>query len=313
MNSLNKYLCELAEEFSYIIEVKDKEGNNIIEKKNYNFNRINFNVECMKERYEISISESAQSNIPLLRYIIKEKIEENIENKLSENTLLKILEDREIDRKERDNFGLMCKGISSIIIIKPVNINKQTCIALENCLKDNVEYYCIKNENVVIFNKFDNVDLDIHTLAYKLTTANILIKKIVYDKELNNNKVKSRVNKLEALSNLIDEKLIGKNIYTYQNAIFEILLNNIDSTVEKQILDKFKLYFDRLSDEMVKTIDTFFDKDLCLSEASKSLFIHRNTLVYRLDKIKKDILLDLRNFNDAINFYTIYRVWKNLR
>lgn len=55
-------------------------------------------------------------------------------------------------------------------------------------------------------------------------------------------------------------------------------------------------------DELVKTAKLFFDNNLNISTASKVGFMHRNTLIYRLDKIKKLIGLDIRNFNDAVVF-----------
>jgi len=50
------------------------------------------------------------------------------------------------------------------------------------------------------------------------------------------------------------------------------------------------------------TVSKFFEYNLNLSEASRQLYIHRNTLVYRLDKLQKNTGLDLRNFDDAIIF-----------
>ena len=50
-----------------------------------------------------------------------------------------------------------------------------------------------------------------------------------------------------------------------------------------------------------------------MSETSRQLFIHRNTLVYRLDKIQKSIGLDLRNFDDAITFKIAYMVSKYMK
>jgi len=54
--------------------------------------------------------------------------------------------------------------------------------------------------------------------------------------------------------------------------------------------------------ETLSTIDKFFENSLNVSETSRQLFIHRNTLVYRLDKIQKTTGLDLRVFEDAITF-----------
>ena len=59
---------------------------------------------------------------------------------------------------------------------------------------------------------------------------------------------------------------------------------------------------DSIDEETLATIDKFFENNLNVSETSRQLFIHRNTLVYRLDKIQKNTNLDLRNFEDAIAF-----------
>ncbi len=59
---------------------------------------------------------------------------------------------------------------------------------------------------------------------------------------------------------------------------------------------------DDFDEETLMTIDKFFENSLNVSETSRQLFIHRNTLVYRLDKIQKMTGLDLRVFEDAITF-----------
>ena len=59
---------------------------------------------------------------------------------------------------------------------------------------------------------------------------------------------------------------------------------------------------EELDDEIVSTVQKFFDNNLNVSETSRQLFVHRNTLVYRLDKLQKSTGLDLRVFEDAITF-----------
>ena len=59
---------------------------------------------------------------------------------------------------------------------------------------------------------------------------------------------------------------------------------------------------DSLDHETLFTIQRFFENNLNVSETSRKLFVHRNTLVYRLEKIKKITGLDLRQFEDAIVF-----------
>ena len=65
-----------------------------------------------------------------------------------------------------------------------------------------------------------------------------------------------------------------------------------------------------LDEETLTTIDKFFENSLNVSETSRQLFIHRNTLVYRLDKLQRATGLDLRVFDDAITFKIALMVLK---
>jgi sugar diacid utilization regulator len=62
--------------------------------------------------------------------------------------------------------------------------------------------------------------------------------------------------------------------------------------------------------ETLSTLDTFFQLDCNVSETAKRLYIHRNTLIYRLDKIKQETGLDVRNFNDAVLVRLILLLYK---
>lgn len=79
----------------------------------------------------------------------------------------------------------------------------------------------------------------------------------------------------------------------------------------KEIFDgKFP---DDLDEETLITINKFFENSLNVSETSRQLYIHRNTLVYRLDKLQKSTGLDLRVFEDAITFKIALMVVKYMR
>ena len=70
---------------------------------------------------------------------------------------------------------------------------------------------------------------------------------------------------------------------------------------------------DDLDEETLSTINKFFDNSLNVSETSRQLYIHRNTLVYRLDKLQKTTGLDLRVFDDAITFKIALMVVKYMK
>ena len=70
---------------------------------------------------------------------------------------------------------------------------------------------------------------------------------------------------------------------------------------------------DDFDEETLTTINKFFENSLNVSETSRQLYIHRNTLVYRLDKLQKYTGLDLRVFEDAITFKIALMVVKYMK
>ncbi len=85
---------------------------------------------------------------------------------------------------------------------------------------------------------------------------------------------------------------IGRLIYQLPTTLCEIFLREVFKHGSLETLDK----------ETLQTIQVFFDNNLNVSETSRKLFVHRNTLVYRLEKIRKLTGLDLRQFDHAITF-----------
>ncbi len=95
---------------------------------------------------------------------------------------------------------------------------------------------------------------------------------------------------------------IGRLIYQLPTTLCEIFLSEIFK----------KNSIDSLDQETLFTINKFFENNLNVSETSRKLFVHRNTLVYRLEKIKKITGLDLRQFDHAIVFKVALMVRKYL-
>ena len=76
--------------------------------------------------------------------------------------------------------------------------------------------------------------------------------------------------------------------------------------MKNKIVNDFKSKIAKLDNEMIRTIEVFFKCGLNLSESAKELYIHRNTLIYRLDKIQKVTSYDIREFNNAMIFKIIF-------
>jgi len=105
-----------------------------------------------------------------------------------------------------------------------------------------------------------------------------------------------------------------KNIVNYNNLGIARLIYQLPTTLCDMFLKEvFKRgSIDSLDHETLFTIQRFFENNLNVSETSRKLFVHRNTLVYRLEKIKKITGLDLREFEDAIVFKVALMVKKYL-
>ena len=95
---------------------------------------------------------------------------------------------------------------------------------------------------------------------------------------------------------------IGRLIYQLPTTLCEIFLSEVFKKNTIESLDQETLF----------TINKFFENNLNVSETYRKLFVHRNTLVYRLEKIKKLTGLDLRLFDHAIVFKVALMVRKYL-
>jgi carbohydrate diacid regulator len=105
-----------------------------------------------------------------------------------------------------------------------------------------------------------------------------------------------------------------RNIVNYANLGIARLVYQLPTTLcETFLKEVFKLgSIESMDQETLFTIQKFFENSLNVSETSRKLFVHRNTLVYRLEKIKKITGLDLREFEDAIVFKVALMVKKYL-
>lgn len=165
----------------------------------------------------------------------------------------------------------------SIVIIKELDegLEKNDANKIAETIISTIETEVMQKARVGISSIVDNIR-DIHR-AYKEAEMAITIGKIF-------------------------EK--GKNIINYNKLGIGRLIYQLPTTLCKLFLSEVfrEGTFETLDSETLFTIQKFFENNLNVSETARQLFIHRNTLVYRLDKIQKITGLDLRMFDDAIIF-----------
>lgn len=103
-----------------------------------------------------------------------------------------------------------------------------------------------------------------------------------------------------------------ESIFAYNRLLLERFLLELPADISASYHHLlFNQKTERLfNEEMLYTIDMFFKKDLNLSDTARQLYIHRNTLVYRLDKVQRQTGLDLRSFDDAVTFKILMELKK---
>ena len=105
----------------------------------------------------------------------------------------------------------------------------------------------------------------------------------------------------------------GGSVYVFGHLAAERLINAVPPRERAQLRKELFTPETRklMTGEMMETIDAFFRNDLNLSTTAREMFIHRNTLIYRLDKIRKVTGYDLRRFQDAAAFCLLSRLPEN--
>lgn len=97
---------------------------------------------------------------------------------------------------------------------------------------------------------------------------------------------------------------IGRLIYQLPMSLCEMFVKEVFGDEIPDILD---------DEEAMSTINKFFENNLNISETARQLYVHRNTLVYRLERIEKAIGLDIRTFDDAMMFRIAVMVIAHLK
>lgn len=115
---------------------------------------------------------------------------------------------------------------------------------------------------------------------------------------------------------LFEEALIyypNQQFFQYHELLILGLIAFTDSEIRDRLFTPFQDVVTGLDEETIKTLLIFFDHHLNVTNASKALFIHRNSLQYRLDKFQERFGLDPKSFNDAVLIRVLLEVKRFLK
>ncbi|WP_317368779.1 helix-turn-helix domain-containing protein [uncultured Tyzzerella sp.] len=240
----------------------------------------------------------------------REKLDENgfIQNLLLDNMLLVDIYNRakKLDIENNANRVVMIvkayddKDSSSLEMIKNI------------FAENNRDYITAVNEKSIIIIKdigedisYEEVEKVANILVDMFNTEIMVKAKVAYGTIVNDLKYISKSYKEAKMSMEVGDIFYnGRNIIGYNTLGIGRLIYQLPVNLCKMFMNEiFKENLpDTFDEETITTIYKFFENNLNISETARKLYIHRNTLVYRLEKIEKTTGLDIRVFDDALTF-----------
>lgn len=257
-------------------------------------------LSCNKE-YEICSS--------LLKYTIENKYREFFS--LREQFLIDILEGKEVSTdKIEKSIPFLSKGCE-VLVVSVEGSRYEALNIIRQLYKEQDVLSSAFGDNVVIIGDFEDIEDHAKSIRDSIT-SDLYCKSYVSF----SNRVSDAVSIKKAYEDAKECMILGKKfglkeeIFNYNKMLFEKIVYNISISVKNELLMIFKEKFNLFDSEMITTIDEFVICGLNISDAARKLYIHRNTLIYRLDKINKETGFDIRNFKEATVFIIAFLVWK---
>ncbi len=257
----------------------------------------------------LEITEEYKNCTALLRYTIENKYREIFS--MREQSLIEILEGKEItaDKLER-SFPFLSKGCTLFLI----NVDGSRYEALNIVRQLYTEGEVVSmlyNDSLFVLGVFDEINEHARSIRESIVSDLYCRCYVSYGSTIYNVKDIKKAYE-EAKECLLLSKNFGikEEIFYYDKILFEKIVFNINPKVKNELLNRFRDKFNLFDSELINTIEEFVNCGLNISDAARRLYVHRNTLIYRLDKITKETGFDIRNFKEATVFIIAFLVWK---
>lgn len=262
-----------------------------------------------KSKVIIDINKAYEPAIEPLKYIIDNKYKDMYS--LKEQIILDILSNNEesIERIE-ESLPKISKGCALFLIYVKKNENEALNIIKQLYSEQDVISVIFK-EMIVVIGTFNENEEHARSIREAII-SDLFCKCYISFGNLFYNKEGFKM----AYENALESMMLGfrfrmkDEVLDYNKLLFEKIVYNIEDKFKIELLNNFKEKLDAFDAEIISTIEEFIKCDLNISDCAKKLYVHRNTLVYRLDKISKETGFDIRKFKEASLFLVAFLVWK---
>lgn len=312
MKEFNDFLQELSFNGNIEFRLTAEDGTAIFTSNNFvgNAETIYVPIYLNKMKAVINIDKKCEACSGILKFTIESKYSRLYSER--EQAVIDVLENKNITQdKIEKNIDFISKGCSLFVINVDQSIHEALNIVKQIYDDEEVISLIYKN-NILVIGIFEDAAEHANAIKEAITTnafckCFICASNIVYDKiELQ----KAYTEGIESIKLGMNYN-VNEDVLYYDKMLFEKVIYNINKDLKQELLDRFEEKFNAFDSEMVTTIEEFVDCGLNISDAARKIYIHRNTLIYRLDKIKKETGFDIRNFKEATVFIIAFLVWKD--
>ncbi|MBZ9637199.1 PucR family transcriptional regulator [Clostridium sp. FP1] len=269
----------------------------------------NYTIMLGRVKGIISLEKKYGNCTSLLQYVIENKYTEHFLTK--EQAVIDILENREISIDNiNHNLPFLEDGCYTLLV--SVDGSKYESLSVIKQIYDNEPVVSlIYNDSIIVIGDFDEVEEHAESIKESISSDLYCKCYVSYaDRTYDIKGLKKAYNDAVQCMELGKKFDIKDHTFSYNKMLFEKIVYNVDVKIKQELLGMLKDKFDAMDSEMIVTIEQFVNCGLNISDAARKLYVHRNTLIYRLDKIKKETNFDIRDFKDASVFLIGFLIWK---
>ena len=296
MGAIVELLNELCNDTNIKVRLLDVNNNEIYDNLPSRESKIMRKITIDNEQYKIILEQEDMRIIPIVEYLLNKCIKK-------ENIVQELLE----GRKQWDvlNESIITKANKMLLIES--NKEDEVLEIIRDTYLDN-DFYVgeIYDRIIVVGNLEDEKD---HAFSLKETIIQILgVNAKISISDLDGT-FKGFKNSYKAAVQALDigrRFKIKPEIYCLKDMYLERAIYNLSNEYSQNIKEEYKNIFKGFNYELIQTLEEILKCDLSLTKAAKNLYIHRNTLMYRIEKIKKETGFDIRNFKEATFLYILY-------
>lgn len=311
MYNFQDFLQDLSLNTGLKFNVILEDGNLLYEglKNTENLETVYISLKLENLKGSLELPKSSEGCGALLKYTIESKYNDFFS--MREQSLIEILEGKDVsaDYAEKD-FPFLLNGCTLFLVNVDGNKFEALNVIRQLYSEEEAVSFIYKNR-IIVLGAFDEV-LE-HAESIKESIVSDLYCKCIisYGNLIYSIKdLKTAYDEAKECFVLGKKFQIKEELFFYNKMLFEKIVLNINDEVKHELLSIFKDKFDLFDNEIISTIDEFINSGLNISEAARKLYVHRNTLIYRLDKITKETGFDIRNFKEATVFVIAFLIWK---